>query len=282
MRFIKQYSTIKINPIKFVLLFLILASSHLLLHAQVGIGVTNPDVSAILELKSSDKGFLLPRLSLNEIQSIANPANALMVYNIDDNLVYLYIEIDNQWKALQFGSETINTGTPLNQAANWPNANWSISGTYATGSGIFEGNPTIGNTFAFDDNEAGNGSDTYIIAASPIIDLTDTFNAGKVLLNVSGNYNWNNLNTLEILEIEYYNADTGNWVDWYHFTNADTTGAPTDNFNNGPFVNYTTSDLDISSFTATQLSGFKYRFAYDDADAWANGFGFESPSISAH
>src|SRR5690606_33991785 len=49
----------------------------------VGIGTTNPDKSAILDLSSSEKGLLLPRLSLQQRTSIENPANGLMVYQTD-------------------------------------------------------------------------------------------------------------------------------------------------------------------------------------------------------
>lgn len=50
--------------------------------AQVGIGVDeDPHESSVLELRSSDKGFLLPRMTTAQRDSIANPANGLMVYN---------------------------------------------------------------------------------------------------------------------------------------------------------------------------------------------------------
>lgn len=48
--------------------------------AQVGIGTTTPDASAILEISSTTKGFLLPRMTLTEMNAIASPAEGLMVY----------------------------------------------------------------------------------------------------------------------------------------------------------------------------------------------------------
>ncbi len=54
------------------------------MHAQTGIGTTNPDASAKLEVNSSNKGFLPPRVSLtasNVSSPIASPANGLIVYN---------------------------------------------------------------------------------------------------------------------------------------------------------------------------------------------------------
>ncbi len=54
------------------------------MHAQTGIGTTNPDASAKLEVNSSNKGFLPPRVALtasNVSSPIASPANGLIVYN---------------------------------------------------------------------------------------------------------------------------------------------------------------------------------------------------------
>jgi hypothetical protein len=52
--------------------------------AQTGIGTTTPNASAKLEVFSTDKGFLPPRVALtatNAASPITNPANGLMVFN---------------------------------------------------------------------------------------------------------------------------------------------------------------------------------------------------------
>jgi hypothetical protein len=52
--------------------------------AQVGIGTTTPSTSAQLEVNSTSKGFLPPRVTLTgtaDITTIASPATGLMVYN---------------------------------------------------------------------------------------------------------------------------------------------------------------------------------------------------------
>lgn len=54
------------------------------MHAQTGIGTTNPDASAKLEVNSSNKGFLPPRVALtasNVSSPITTPANGLIVFN---------------------------------------------------------------------------------------------------------------------------------------------------------------------------------------------------------
>ena len=50
---------------------------------SVGIGTTKPDNSAILDLSASNKGILIPRMSLAQRDLIHNPAIGLKVYQID-------------------------------------------------------------------------------------------------------------------------------------------------------------------------------------------------------
>ncbi|MFN4893654.1 MAG: tail fiber domain-containing protein [Bacteroidota bacterium] len=55
-----------------------------LLQAQVGIGTNSPNASAQLEISSSTKGFLPPRVALNNTidnTPIINPAVGLLIYN---------------------------------------------------------------------------------------------------------------------------------------------------------------------------------------------------------
>jgi len=71
----------------------------------------------------------------------------------------------------------------LNQAANWPNENWTTSGEYTATGLIAE--PSTSDSFTFDDDAAGNTSLADVIASeSPIIDLTAAFNAGETFIAV--------------------------------------------------------------------------------------------------
>jgi hypothetical protein len=49
--------------------------------AQVGIGTSNVSPSAILEVKSSSKGLLLPRLTTTQRDAIVSPELGLLIYN---------------------------------------------------------------------------------------------------------------------------------------------------------------------------------------------------------
>src|SRR5215211_6505987 len=72
-------------------LFLFL-SFLLALHsnAQVAISnpASNPDASAMLDVKSNTKGFLMPRVTNRT--NVATPATGLMVYETATNAVWVY------------------------------------------------------------------------------------------------------------------------------------------------------------------------------------------------
>ncbi|NQX85520.1 MAG: hypothetical protein HRT67_06395, partial [Flavobacteriaceae bacterium] len=69
---------------KYIYIACILVLSTQFLYSQVGIGTTNPDASAILELESSSQGFLPPVMTNLQIKAIANPATGLIAFSTDD------------------------------------------------------------------------------------------------------------------------------------------------------------------------------------------------------
>jgi hypothetical protein len=59
------------------------------IYAQTGIGTTTPEASAKLDISSTNKGFLPPRVTLTSITdntTIPNPATGLLVYNTGNNV----------------------------------------------------------------------------------------------------------------------------------------------------------------------------------------------------
>ena len=61
-------------------------------NAQVGIGTNSPDASAALDITSTDKGLLIPRMSTAQRTTITNPATSLMVFDTDTNSYWSYVE----------------------------------------------------------------------------------------------------------------------------------------------------------------------------------------------
>jgi hypothetical protein len=89
------------NSIYFIVLCFLMGSI-LPIYAQkenVGIGTTNPDQSAALEISSTSKGLLMPRMPLQKRLEIQNPAKGLIVYQTDMLTGFYYFD-GVQWKSL--------------------------------------------------------------------------------------------------------------------------------------------------------------------------------------
>jgi hypothetical protein len=98
---------LKIRSIGFVLFaagFLIILSSMPSFAQGVGISESaiTPDASAVLEVRSTARGFLPPRLSATERDAITTPANGLMIFNTTTGEYNIY---DSGWMPLSIKRE---------------------------------------------------------------------------------------------------------------------------------------------------------------------------------
>lgn len=89
-----------------IILFLILSYSLCFSQNNVGIGTSNPDPSSILDLSSNSKGVLIPRLSTAQRLMISNPANGLLVFDVDLDCFYYYSSTGSTWISLCNNSGT--------------------------------------------------------------------------------------------------------------------------------------------------------------------------------
>lgn len=76
------------NHKTFLLLFFFLVT--FIGNAQIGIGTTTPDATSILDITSTTKGMLAPRMTTVQRNAIASPAQGLLVYDTDLKLFYYY------------------------------------------------------------------------------------------------------------------------------------------------------------------------------------------------
>ena len=67
---------------------------------NVGIGTTTPDATAILELLSTNKGLLVPRMNTAGMLAIATPSNSLLIYNTDSMCYFFYRVPTTSWISL--------------------------------------------------------------------------------------------------------------------------------------------------------------------------------------
>lgn len=73
------------------------------INGQVGINTTTPDASAILEISSTTKGMLAPRMTTAQKLAIVSPANGLMVYDTDLKSYSYYDMPVSSWVNLNSG-----------------------------------------------------------------------------------------------------------------------------------------------------------------------------------
>ena len=88
------------------------------LQAQVGIGTSSADPSAILDLTSTAKGMLVPRMTATQRAAISSPATGLVVYQTDATQGFYYnagTTASPSWVILLNGNSSISasniTGT---------------------------------------------------------------------------------------------------------------------------------------------------------------------------
>jgi hypothetical protein len=83
---------------------------------SVGIGTTSPNSAAALEIVSTTKGLLLPRLTTIQRNSIAQPPAGLVIYNTTTNTVQGYGGSSAEWlntNATYAGSVAIYNNSPV-------------------------------------------------------------------------------------------------------------------------------------------------------------------------
>jgi hypothetical protein len=100
--------------------------------SQTGIGTASPDASAKLEISSTSKGLLIPRMTDAQKTAITSPANGLMIYQTD-GVVGFYV----------------NTGTSASPTWTRVNSNWTRTGNdiaYTAGNISTTGTITGGNS----------------------------------------------------------------------------------------------------------------------------------------
>ncbi|MBN9351374.1 MAG: tail fiber domain-containing protein [Chitinophagaceae bacterium] len=104
---------------KQILLLLATFISCMSMAQNVGIGTTTPDASAKLDITSTDKGILIPRMNQSQRDLIATPATGLLIYQTDNTPGFYYYN-GSAWAIIsgsgsaQNWSLTGNSGTDPN------------------------------------------------------------------------------------------------------------------------------------------------------------------------
>lgn len=260
-------------------------------YAQVGINTTSPDASSMLDISSTDKGLLPPRIALtatNSASPVTSPATALMVYNtvtagagIHQVTPGYYYWDSSQWVRL---ITTVSSGSGWSLTGNsGTNASTNYIGTSDDIDVVFKRNTIFSGVLGT--NNTSFGRNSFNLATN-----TGNYNTSLGIFNLnginSGNYNtsvgYSNLtgtnsgsrNTvIGALNLNSNTSGTANIAIGYSVLNSNTTGS--NNIAMGAFTslyNNTTGDANISIGNAAlynNLSG-GYNLAIGDTTLYSN------------
>ena len=112
----------------FLLVFLLFTT--VVAHAQVGIGTATPAASAQLDLTSTTKGFLPPRMTTAERDLIGTPATGLVIFNTTSN--GLEFKSSRGWVSLKTSSDAAFLPTIVIGKQQWMKENLDVV-TYRNG-----------------------------------------------------------------------------------------------------------------------------------------------------
>jgi hypothetical protein len=130
---------------------------------------SNPDATSILDVKSTSKGILIPRMTQSERNSISSPTTSLMIYQTDNTPGFYYYNGTSWVKWSTITESTYTPGTGISISSNTitntsPDQTVTLTGGGATSvSGTYP-NFTISST----DNNSG-GSVTSVGLSLPSI-----------------------------------------------------------------------------------------------------------------
>ena len=98
------------------------------LSAQVGIGTTTPNSSAMLHVESTTRGVLFPRMTAAQRNAIT-PVNGLMVFDTDSNSLFIYQPLPLGWKPIKGMSslKDLVAGNAVGDVLYWNGTDWILT-----------------------------------------------------------------------------------------------------------------------------------------------------------
>ena len=146
---------------KKTLLFASLFASTVSFAQNVGINGTGalPDESAMLDVSSTTKGFLTPRMTLAERNAIATPATGLLIYQTDNTPGFYYYNgtawVQSVGPAGPAGANgSLSPGTAAGNTTYWDGTTWVLnsSNIYNNGANVGIGTVTPSQKLHVDGN----------------------------------------------------------------------------------------------------------------------------------
>ena len=134
-------------------------------YAQVGIGTQSPDNSAVLDITSTTKGLLPPRVTNVQMNAISNPAEGLMVYCTDcATKKGLYVFNGTFWQSLENSNIVSVVEVTSTTGKVWMDRNLGASRAATSSTDL----DAYGDLYQWGRNSDGHQSRTSNTAAGPV------------------------------------------------------------------------------------------------------------------
>jgi len=200
---------------------------------------SSPDASSILDLKSSNKGLLIPRMITTEMSAITTPAKGLLIYNTQTNLLMVNI-----------GTPSVPNWIPVDGPAAAPTVY-----TFATGTSGSNFNITnSGDDYTFNIPDAGTAARGLVTSSTQTLGGKKTFadsiiaNSGVRLNTLASGATTDSLLTISSTGI----INKRSISDFVSTTPSNTLTFTQDNFEDFVFDDYAGSGSNDNQFAFTQ------------------------------
>ncbi|WP_288982235.1 hypothetical protein [uncultured Flavobacterium sp.] len=159
-------------------------------NAQVGIGVGTADSSSMLEVASTTKGLLTPRMTATQRGAIASPATGLIVYQTDGTAGFYYYT-GSAWVILLNGDSALNANniTSGTVATARLGSGSASSSTYLRGDGTWATPASGGSSAGTVTTSGANTVSISIATANTAYEIVQFTVAKPSLVNVTVNTN---------------------------------------------------------------------------------------------
>lgn len=179
---------------------------------SVGIGTTAPNASSVLDINSTTKGMLVPRMTSAQRTAIASPAQGLTVYQTDGTPGYYYY--NSGWRFIFSNRNNLVPGVTNTNTIGSSTYTWKD--LYLGGKFYFGANPFM--------HISGGSNNSWLGITSGSLITTGAFNTGVGALTLK-NTTTGSFNTASgASALELNTTGSSNTAVGYYAGNKNTTG----------------------------------------------------------